>query len=246
MDALFAKYQNCCKFCFKKIQGDPIPLGTKELDEVNLIKQLMGPEIVEENADYGKVLKNEVCFKCASNIILFKNFRKECNDVFKTFKKEFDQARSGKRAASSVKFVCEFCYKYYDSEAILNFHKKHTHKNQLAPLNDDFMDIDVSCGQQSHVSEEDDEIDHNENKISEFYECNDCHRKFLPEDKLIYLDHCKIIHPKKVSCPFGCHVNPTDKNNPVPAKRKVFKNMYFLANHLQKIHFAAVKKEVRA
>lgn len=136
-----------------------------------------------------------------------------------------------------ITFACEFSASSafnttYQSQKLLNFHKKHSNKNQPAPFNDS-MNID---GQPSHIfSEEDDEIE-----LTEFYECKDCHRKFLPEDHLIYLAHCRDVHPKKVSCSFRCMVAPTRKKKK-PRPGKLFKNMYYLANHLQNIHFAAVK-----
>lgn len=247
MNVLIEKYNNCCKFCLE-INQDPSAnlhvLGADELEDVATIKELMGCEIIDDNADYAKVLKNAVCYKCASQIISFQNFRTACNEKFKTFKNEFDQVRRGKQVQPQI-FVCDACFTKHGSEDLLRLHKKHVHKNNLPEVSDDNMEIDESCGQPSLiVSEDEDDGDQNDNRITEYYECKDCHRKFLPEDKSIYRAHCRTCHPKKVPCPFGCLVTPLDKDNPVRAKKKLFKNFYYLANHLQNQHLNVVKTEV--
>lgn len=247
MNVLIEKYKNCCKFCFGPNQ-DLITLGTKELEDVEVIKELMGAEITNENADYAKVIKNAVCFKCASNLIVFRNFRIQCNEKLNVFKKEFEQVQKSPKEVIPQKFVCEFCLEYYDSEGILSTHKMQNHRNEPSAFSEP-MEIDTSCNREqnlNNISEDGtscSEIDYNENKITEYYECNDCHRKFLPEDHAIYLAHCRNVHQKKVPCPFGCLVTPMDKENPVRPKRKLFKNLYYLANHLQKQHFDVVKQE---
>lgn len=235
MNALIQKYKNVCKFCLGTSQ-ELTTLGTKELEDVETIRELMGAEITENNSDFAKVIQNAICFKCASNIIVFRDFRVECNEKYKAFQKEFADVQKAPKEVSVQTFVCEHCYQFFKTEEILNSHKANVHETDTT-ISVDAMDIDLSCAPQVENVPEEETISEVES-----YECNDCHRKFLPEDHSIYLAHCRNVHPKKVPCPFGCLVDTQDKDNPVRTKRKLFKNLYFLANHLQKKHFM-VKQE---
>lgn len=215
MNTLATKYKNLCKFCHNTLDSDSIALET--LSDIKTIEKLLGPRLIENNERHAKIRKNEICSKCSSTVLNFIAFRKECLAKEEIFREDFAIAEK------------------YEAKAQELLRKNDAKIDE----NDAEMDVDESSRENLEVEE-----NNNAQSSSSPFVCDDCDRKFGPDQKSMFLSHCRNVHPKKVPCPFGClAIKIGEQNHIGPRKQKIFRNLHFLAKHIQTQHLM-IKSEI--